>query len=281
MANPIGAELRMAIREMADFLRSWRCLKAPMRAEGVRHVLLAGTCGCDAVPGGARAEADGKPPASGGEGRPAVPAGAGTEPGPDDAVRGGPVLAHLLPGNGGGRPVWLPSAGPVAGVECGPVQRTKGDKSKNAKMATLVIMYTLRREGDQLLGPLNRWQYASFAPKRRAFEVARREADKRGFTRASGKTVQIVTDGDNDLARYAAEYFPEAILTIDVMHVIEKLWSAGGGRRGQEHHRQALRPRRHALDQGTRRSGPPASLHRRQSNVQPRRHYQLVRRQHD
>jgi len=106
-------------------------------------------------------------------------------------------------------------------------RRKKGDKSKNAKMATLVIMYTLRREGGQLLGPHNRRQYASFAPKRRAFEVARREADKRGFTRTSGKTVQIVTDGDNDLACYATEYFPEAILTIDVMHVIEKLWTAG------------------------------------------------------
>jgi len=106
-------------------------------------------------------------------------------------------------------------------------RRNKGDKSKNAKMATLVIMYTLRREGDLLLGPLNRWQYASFAPKRRAFEVARREADKRGFTRDAGKTVQIVTDGDNDLAHYAAEYFPEAKVTIDVMHVIEKLWTAG------------------------------------------------------
>ena len=106
-------------------------------------------------------------------------------------------------------------------------RRKKGDKSKNAKMATLVVMYTLRRDGDLLLGPLNRWHYASFAPKRRAFEVARREAAKRGFAQGSGKTVQIVTDGDNDLAYYAAEYFPQAIVTIDVMHVIEKLWSAG------------------------------------------------------
>jgi hypothetical protein len=106
-------------------------------------------------------------------------------------------------------------------------RRNKGDKSKHAKMATLVIMYTLRREGKLLLGPLNRWQYVSFAPKRRAFEVARREADKRGFTGDSGKTVQIVIDGDNDLACYAGQYFPEAKVTIDVMHVIEKLWTAG------------------------------------------------------
>lgn len=106
-------------------------------------------------------------------------------------------------------------------------RRKKGDKSKNAKMATLVVMYTLERRGKKLLGPINRRVYASFAPKRHAFEFARREADKRGFTRASGKPVQIVTDGDPDLATYAAQFFPEAIHTVDIMHVIEKLWKAG------------------------------------------------------
>jgi hypothetical protein len=106
-------------------------------------------------------------------------------------------------------------------------RRKKGDKSKNAKMATMVVMYTLKRHGKKLLGPINRKIYASFAPKRHAFEIARREADKRGFTEASGKLVQIVTDGDDDLAVYAKEFFPTAKHTVDVMHVIEKLWSAG------------------------------------------------------
>ena len=45
-------------------------------------------------------------------------------------------------------------------------RREKGDKSKNAKMATLVVIYTLKRQGKYLLGPRNRWHYASFAPKR-------------------------------------------------------------------------------------------------------------------
>lgn len=106
-------------------------------------------------------------------------------------------------------------------------RRKKGDKSKNAKMATLVVMYTLKRRGKKLLGPINRRVYASFAPKRHAFEVARREADKRGFTEGSGKLVQIVTDGDSDLAKYAAELFPGAKHTIDIIHVIEKIWKAG------------------------------------------------------
>jgi len=106
-------------------------------------------------------------------------------------------------------------------------RRKKGDKSKNAKMATMVVMYTLKRHSKKLLGPINRRLYASFAPKKHAFEVARREANKRGFGPGSGKLVQIVTDGDLDLADYTAAYFPDAMHTIDVMHVIEKLWRAG------------------------------------------------------
>lgn len=106
-------------------------------------------------------------------------------------------------------------------------RRKKGDKSKNAKMATLVVMYTLKRQGKYLLGPRNRWHYASFAPKRHAFEIARREADRRGFHQGTRKVIHLVTDGDLDLACYAAEYFPEAIHTVDVMHVAEKIWMAG------------------------------------------------------
>lgn len=110
-------------------------------------------------------------------------------------------------------------------------RRKKGDKSKHARMATVVVMYTLRREihdgKSVLVGPINRWTYASFAPKRHAFCIARREADKRGFTKDSGKRVQLLTDGDDDLACYAKEYFPEAIHTVDVIHVIEYLYKAG------------------------------------------------------
>jgi hypothetical protein len=106
-------------------------------------------------------------------------------------------------------------------------RRNKGDKSKNAKMATLIVMYTLRRSGPLLLGPINRWIYGSFAPKEHAFQIARREGDKRGFSAGTGRLVQLVTDGDLDLDRYAKRYFPEAIHTIDIMHVIEKIWAAG------------------------------------------------------
>ena len=105
-------------------------------------------------------------------------------------------------------------------------RRNKGDKSKNAKMATLVVMYTLKRQGSYLVGPINRWVYGSFAPKKHTFIMARREANKRGFTSGCGKQVQLLTDGDPDLERYGKQLFPEATHTLDVIHVIEKLWEA-------------------------------------------------------
>jgi len=107
-------------------------------------------------------------------------------------------------------------------------RRKKGDKSKNARMATIMVMYTLKKSADgKLEGPLNKKVYASHAPKRHVVAIARREADKRGFGQSSGKRVQIVTDGDNDLERYIEALFPEADHTIDVWHVVEYLWEAG------------------------------------------------------
>jgi hypothetical protein len=107
-------------------------------------------------------------------------------------------------------------------------RRQKGDKAKNGKMATIVTLYTLKQSADgQLEGPINKKVYASYAPKRHAVAIARREANKRGFGPESGKLIQIVTDGDNDLERYIGEYFSEAEHTIDVYHVTEYLWEAG------------------------------------------------------
>jgi hypothetical protein len=111
-------------------------------------------------------------------------------------------------------------------------RRKKGDKSKNGKAATLVVMYTLKSATDDkgnpiLKGPLNRMAYASYAPKRHAFAIARREADKRGFTPESGKMIQLVTDGDDDLENYAREFFPHAIHTLDIIHAMEYVWKAG------------------------------------------------------
>ena len=110
-------------------------------------------------------------------------------------------------------------------------RRKPGDKSKNAKMANIVVMYTLKSQGDLLLGPLNKRVYGTFASKRRAFAVAAREAKKRGFDPSSeAARIQFVSDGDPDLQDLADEFFPHTIQTLDLMHVLEYLWSAGQSR---------------------------------------------------
>jgi hypothetical protein len=112
------------------------------------------------------------------------------------------------------------------------MRRRPGDKSKNGKAATIVAMYTLKADKDKdgnrvLLGPINKKVYASYAPKRHAFALARRDANKRGFHQGSAKTTQIVTDGDEDLESLVKEFFPEAKHTLDIVHVLEYVWEAG------------------------------------------------------
>ena len=130
-----------------------------------------------------------------------------------------------------------------------PPKRKKGDKAKNAKMGTMVVMYTLRPHAGLLLGPLNKRVYASFSPKRHAVEIARREATKRGFPPGTSNTIQVLTDGDPDLACYIRELFPDAIHTIDVMHVVEKLWKAGTAvhKEGTSEHRAWAEAQKDAL----------------------------------
>jgi hypothetical protein len=104
-------------------------------------------------------------------------------------------------------------------------------------MATLIVMYTLKKTTDEygrpkLLGPLNLRVHACFAPKKYAFQVARREAIKRGFGPGSGKLIQFVYDGDDDLDLYRQQYFgdydqSQIVATVDLPHVLEYLWSAG------------------------------------------------------
>ncbi len=111
-------------------------------------------------------------------------------------------------------------------------RRKKGDQSKNGRAATLVVMYTLKEARlpggrKRLEGPINRRVYASYAGRRHAFEVARRDATRRGFGPKSGKRVQLVFDGECRLEQYAREFFPSAIFTLDVIHAVEYLWKAG------------------------------------------------------
>ena len=107
-------------------------------------------------------------------------------------------------------------------------RRKKGDKSKNGKEVVVVVMYTLERGADDRLhGPKNKKVWASFGGRKGAARWARAEATKRGFGSDTTKTVQIVVDGASGLRNNLAEAFPKAILTVDICHVVEKLWELG------------------------------------------------------
>jgi hypothetical protein len=107
-------------------------------------------------------------------------------------------------------------------------RRKKGDKSKNGKEVSVVVMYTLKRGDDgKLHGPINKKLYATFAGRKAAALWARAEATKRGFGPDTTKTVQIVLDGAKGLTHSLKPLFPKAIFTLDVQHVVEKLWALG------------------------------------------------------
>ncbi len=107
-------------------------------------------------------------------------------------------------------------------------RRKKGDKGKNGREVTVVVMYTLKRGDDgKLHGPVNKKLWASFAGQKVAALWARAEATKRGFGPDTTKTVQIVLDGANMLKKILDRLFPKAVFTLDICHVVEKLWALG------------------------------------------------------
>jgi hypothetical protein len=107
-------------------------------------------------------------------------------------------------------------------------RRKKGDKSKNGKEVVVVVMYTLKRGDDgKLHGPIHKKLYATFAGRKAAALWARAEATKRGFGPDTDKTVQIVVDGATGFQNRLERLFPKAIFTLDVCHVVERLWSLG------------------------------------------------------
>jgi hypothetical protein len=121
------------------------------------------------------------------------------------------------------------------------VRRAPGKKSKNAKMAAVGVIYTLRRdEAGKLDGPVNKRLYATFTSYRALFEWLLQEAKKRGYGTPKFSKVLFVADGADTLWALQKEYFPDAETCLDWYHAVEKLWAAGkaicrGTRRRRQH----------------------------------------------
>lgn len=107
-------------------------------------------------------------------------------------------------------------------------RRRKGDKSKNGRSATIVVIYTLKIGSDgKLHGPFNKQVWASFRSRRAMLEWARRQATKRGFPPGTDKRVHIVVDGEKCLRDGLSELFPEATFALDIRHLEERIWKVG------------------------------------------------------
>jgi len=104
-------------------------------------------------------------------------------------------------------------------------RRRPGDKTKNAKMVVVGVVYTMRRMPDGTLeGPINKRVVATLGGHRALFMLLRREAEKRGY---GTKRTQFLADGAKVLWKLKDEYFPEAEGCIDWCHIAEKLWACG------------------------------------------------------
>jgi hypothetical protein len=107
-------------------------------------------------------------------------------------------------------------------------RRQPGDKSKNGRSITLVVMYTLKRGDDgRLHGPINKRVWGSYAPRKVMVAWARRQATKRGFPPATDKRIHMVVDGETCLYDGLSTLFPQATFALDIRHVDERLWKVG------------------------------------------------------
>lgn len=108
-------------------------------------------------------------------------------------------------------------------------RRKKGDKSKNGRSITLVVMYTLKRGDEgQLHGPMNKKVWGSYAPRKVMLEWARDQAIRRGFDPCSDKCIHIAVDGEKCLYDGLSKLFPNASFALDIRHLEEKIWKLGG-----------------------------------------------------
>jgi hypothetical protein len=104
-------------------------------------------------------------------------------------------------------------------------RRKKGDKSKNAKIAFVGVIYTLRRTPQGVEGPIGKRLIATFHSHEALFRWLREHADRRGYGR---KRTVFLGDGCDHIWRWQKQFFPQAEVCIDWYHMAEKLWEAGG-----------------------------------------------------
>lgn len=114
----------------------------------------------------------------------------------------------------------------------GRARKKVGDKSKNARMFTAFVVYTLKQHPDgSVEGPLNRRVFATFAGPRQAAKLALADAKKRGY---GTKETLFLADGAPHLWKIWRRSFSKARPILDWYHATEYLWSAGTALHGEK-----------------------------------------------
>lgn len=106
-------------------------------------------------------------------------------------------------------------------------RRGPGKKSKNAKMAAVGVICTLKHDDQGMLRPVNKRMYATFTTYRALFVWLKAEAIRRGYGTDKFRKVQFVADGADTLWDLQQEFFPDAEPCLDWVHAVEKLWASG------------------------------------------------------
>lgn len=96
--------------------------------------------------------------------------------------------------------------------------------SKNAKVAFIGVVYTLKQTETGLSGPINKRVFATFESHDALFKMLKKEALKRGY---GSKPTLFLGDGSEHIWRCQKEYFPLALAILDWYHGIEKIWETG------------------------------------------------------
>ena len=120
-------------------------------------------------------------------------------------------------------------------------RRGPGKKSKNAKMAAVGVICTLKADESGMMRPVNKRMYATFKSYRALFVWLKAEAVRRGYGTSKFIKVQFVADGADTLWDLQQEFFPDAAVCLDWIHAVEKLWNCGKAvNRGSRTKRQPL-----------------------------------------
>jgi hypothetical protein len=120
-------------------------------------------------------------------------------------------------------------------------RRGPGKKSKNAKMAAVGVICTLKADASGMMRPVNKRMYATFKSYRELFVWLKAEAVRRGYGTTKFRKVQFVADGADTLWNLQQEFFPDAEVCLDWIHAVEKLWKCGKAvNRGSRTKRQPL-----------------------------------------